>query len=114
MSRRGQKAPSTRPPSIALGAFLFGGIVRARSSRKDSFREGFALCRLRLGNEDTVGITIFPNRIDADVTLLVQRVFDHFRSEDYAVPGQAEPVRFYRLAWNRMAVLVVTTRPRIP
>src|SRR5947199_33522 len=71
-------------------------------------------CRLRFGDEDAVRIAILPNRIDADVTLLIQRIFDHFWSEDHAIPGQAEPVRLDRLARNRMAVLIVAARPRIP
>ena len=98
---------------VVLGVAV-GQSASANDKRSHASAFVTPLCRFWLGNEHAIRIAISPNRIDADMALLVQRVFDHLWGEDHAVPGQAEPIRLYRFARNGMAVLIVTTRPRIP
>src|SRR6516162_7820376 len=101
MSRRGLKAPSAfRPPPLRLGLLLFStsclhesaaGLAPACALSRICIDT--LLCRFRFGNEHAIRIAIFADRIDADVALLVQRIFDHLRGEYHAVPRHPELVR---------------------
>lgn len=72
------------------------------------------LCWFRLVDKDTVRVGMRPNNFNANMTLLIQGLSYQLLGKYHPVPRYAEPIRFYRVAWNGMAMLIVTTCPWIP
>jgi hypothetical protein len=54
------------------------------------------------------------NNFNANMTLLIHGISYQLLGKYHPVPRYAEPIRFYRVAWNGMAMLIITTCPWIP